>query len=53
MAALGMEDYVQDGVPYTSIDETYRTELASTYDSIREYQLETYYLGKRRYAYDR
>lgn len=49
---LGLEDWKALGVPYTSIDESYRAELAKTPASIRAYQIESYYDGKWRDAYD-
>jgi len=49
---LGLEDWKALGVPYTSVDATYRQELAKTRDSLRAYQLEVYYDGKWRAAYD-
>ncbi len=49
---LGLEDWKALGVPYTTIDESYRAELAKTPASIRAYELESYYDGKWRDAYD-
>jgi pimeloyl-ACP methyl ester carboxylesterase len=49
---LGLEDWKTLGVPYTSIDETYRQELKKNRETIRTYQLETYYDGKWQAAYD-
>jgi pimeloyl-ACP methyl ester carboxylesterase len=49
---LGLEDWKALGVPYTTIDENYRQELAKTPASIRAYELESYYDGKWRDAYD-
>ena len=49
---LGLEDWKALGVPYTSVDETYRQELEKTPEKIRGYQLESYYDGKWRADYD-
>lgn len=49
---IGLEDWQALGVPYTSVDESYRQELAKTPERIRAYQLESYYDGKWRPAYD-
>ncbi|KAM5369904.1 hypothetical protein ACJZ2D_008805 [Fusarium nematophilum] len=51
--AVGMEDYVQKGVPYVSIDNTLTTELASSYSSIRGYEQATYYMGEWKEEYDK
>ncbi|POR31767.1 Uncharacterized protein TPAR_08009 [Tolypocladium paradoxum] len=49
---VGLEDYVQKGVPYVSIDDTAVTEAASTYGSIRGYEQAVYYVGDWKPAYD-
>jgi len=49
---IGLEDWKARGVPYTTIDENYRQELAKTPETIRAYELESYYDGKWRAAYD-
>ena len=49
---IGLEDWKALGVPYTTIDENYRQELAKTPEKIRAYELESYYDGKWRAAYD-
>ncbi|KAM0437790.1 hypothetical protein ACHAPT_002155 [Fusarium lateritium] len=51
--AVGMEDYVQKGVPYVSIDTTYISEKASSYQSIRGYEQATYYMGEWKEDYDK
>ncbi|RSM16053.1 hypothetical protein CDV31_004670 [Fusarium ambrosium] len=51
--AVGMEDYVQKGVPYVSIDTTYTSENASSYQSIRGYEQATYYMGEWKDDYDK
>jgi pimeloyl-ACP methyl ester carboxylesterase len=49
---IGLEDWKALGVPYVSVDEQYRQELAKTPEKIRAYQLESYYDGKWRPEYD-
>jgi pimeloyl-ACP methyl ester carboxylesterase len=49
---LGLKDWKALGVPYTTIDENYRSELRKTRDSIRSYQLAAYYDNQWREAYD-
>lgn len=49
---IGLEDWQALGVPYTTVDENYRQELAKTPEKIRAYQLESYYDGRWRPAYD-
>lgn len=50
--AIGMEDYLQEGVPYITIDRSRTTEAASTYQSIKAYEQAIYYLGQWKEAYD-
>jgi pimeloyl-ACP methyl ester carboxylesterase len=50
--SLGLEDYVQQGVPYISIDQSLETEAASTYQSIKAYQQRVYYVGEWKPEYD-
>jgi len=42
-----------EGVPYETVDRAYESELATTYDSIKSYQLRFYYHGQWRPQYDR
>lgn len=49
---IGLEDWKALGVPYTPLDKQYRQELAKTPEKIRAYELESYYDGKWRAAYD-
>ncbi|KAF6791025.1 alpha beta hydrolase fold protein [Colletotrichum sojae] len=49
---LGLEDYKALGVPYRTIDEHYKTEANSTYESIKAYEQATYYVGEWRDEYD-
>jgi pimeloyl-ACP methyl ester carboxylesterase len=50
--AIGLEDYIQKGVPYVSIDQTSVTEAATNYESVRSYQQRVYYVGEWKPAYD-
>jgi pimeloyl-ACP methyl ester carboxylesterase len=50
---LGLEDWKEKGVPYESVDRAYQVELATTYDSIKSYQLKFYYHGQWWPQYDR
>ncbi|MBC2593955.1 alpha/beta hydrolase [Ruficoccus amylovorans] len=49
---IGLEDWKAKGVPYRSIDEWYQSELNKTPDKIRAYQLDSYYDGQWKTAYD-
>jgi pimeloyl-ACP methyl ester carboxylesterase len=49
---VGLEDYVQKGVPYISVDDSIVTEAASTYQSIRGYEQQVYYVGQWQASYD-
>ena len=48
---IGLEDW-KTMVPYTSISESYTTELKQDYETVKKYQLENYYDGKWKPAYD-
>lgn len=50
---IGLEDWKAKGVPYTTIDQAYQQELKQTPATIRSYQLENYYHGEWKPAYDR
>jgi pimeloyl-ACP methyl ester carboxylesterase len=50
---LGLEDWKAKGVPYESVDHAYQTELKTTFDSIKNYQLKFYYHGQWKPEYDR
>lgn len=50
---LGLEDWKAKGVPYAAIDRLNETELKTTFDSVKAYQLKFYYSGKWRPDYDR
>src|SRR5262249_31329306 len=41
------------GVPYRTVDALYQGELKTTVDSIRKYQLDSYYGGRWKPEYDR
>lgn len=49
---IGLEDWKAKGVPYTSIDAALTNEFKQTPEKIRAYQLENYYHGEWRPAYD-
>jgi pimeloyl-ACP methyl ester carboxylesterase len=49
---IGLEDWKAKGVPYTSIDALYQAELKKTPAKIRAYQLDSYYDGVWKDAYD-
>ncbi len=50
---LGLEDWQQKGVPYQTIDAAYAAERKTSAASIKAYQLEFYYDGQWKPAYDR
>jgi pimeloyl-ACP methyl ester carboxylesterase len=50
---LGLEDWKAEGVPYESVDRAYQTQLKTTFESIKNYQLEFYYHGQWKPEYDR
>jgi len=49
---LGLENWFSLGVPYQTVNTTFGTELATTYDSLKSYQQATYYSGTWKPAYD-
>ncbi len=49
---IGLEDWLAEGVSYPNIEQTYRAELRKTEESIRAYQLSSYYDGQWKAAYD-
>jgi pimeloyl-ACP methyl ester carboxylesterase len=49
---IGLEDWKALGVPYSTVDHSYRQELDKTPQKIRAYQLASYYDGEWRDAYD-
>ncbi|WGF87384.1 alpha/beta fold hydrolase [Marinivivus vitaminiproducens] len=50
---IGLEDWKALGVPIQTIDQLYANELKTTAETIRRYQLNTYYNGEWRADYDR
>jgi len=48
---IGLEDYGQM-VPYQTVDQWYKSELAQDYDKIKQYQLSYYYDNKWKPEYD-
>jgi len=49
---LGLEDWLAEGVPYATVDQSYRNELRTTAETIRNYQLRYYYNGRWKPEYD-
>lgn len=49
---IGLEDW-KTAVPYQSIDQWYKGELAQNYEKIKKYQMENYYAGQWTSAYDK
>ncbi|WP_343304888.1 alpha/beta hydrolase [Chitinophaga niabensis] len=49
---IGLEDW-KTAVPYQSIDQWYKGELAQNYEKIKKYQLDNYYAGQWTPAYDK
>ena len=49
---IGLEDWKAKGVPYQTVEEWYRNELKSTYESIKNYQVQSYYHGEWKEAYE-
>src|SRR6185436_272911 len=50
---IGLEDWKAKGVPFATVDQLYERELKTTFDSIKRYQLSTYYAGEWKPEYDR
>jgi pimeloyl-ACP methyl ester carboxylesterase len=50
---IGLEDWKAKGVLFVTVDQLYERELKTSFDSIKKYQLSTYYGGEWRPAYDR
>ncbi|MCU5774756.1 alpha/beta hydrolase [Erwiniaceae bacterium BAC15a-03b] len=49
---IGLEDWKAKGVPWRSVDQWYQRELKLSAESIRQYELKTYYVGKWQPRYD-
>ncbi|WP_020179607.1 alpha/beta hydrolase [Methylopila sp. M107] len=50
---LGLEDWKAKGVPYAPVDRLNETELKTTFDTVKAYQLKFYYDGQWKPEYDR
>jgi pimeloyl-ACP methyl ester carboxylesterase len=50
---LGLEDWKAKGVPYRTIDAWYQSELKTSFEGIKKYQLNTYYAGQWKPEYDK
>lgn len=50
---IGLEDWKAKGVPSLSVDQWYARELATTEDTIRTYETQTYYAGEWRPEYEK
>ena len=50
---LGLEDWKAKGVPYATIDRLNESELKTTYDTVKAYQLKFYYDGQWKPEYGR
>ncbi|MGL2991216.1 alpha/beta fold hydrolase [Acinetobacter nosocomialis] len=50
---IGLEDWKAKGVPYHSIDQWYQRELKVSAESIKAYELKTYYQGQWKPEYDK
>ena len=50
---LGLKDRSEEGLPYVDVDTLWANEKKTSYASIKAYQLENYYHGQWKPAYDR
>jgi pimeloyl-ACP methyl ester carboxylesterase len=50
---IGLEDWKAKGVPWRSVDQWFERELKTSADGIRQYELNTYYVGRWKPEYDR
>lgn len=50
---LGFEDWKAEGVPVVTVDQLFDNELKTSAQSIKAYQLDTYYNGQWKPEYDR
>ncbi|WP_426816552.1 alpha/beta fold hydrolase [Winslowiella sp. 2C04] len=50
---IGLEDWKAKGVPWRSVDQWYQRELKVSAESIKQYELKTYYGGKWKPEYDK
>lgn len=49
---IGLEDWKAKGVPWRSVDQWFERELKISAESIKNYELNTYYLGQWKPEYD-
>ncbi|TWI91819.1 alpha/beta fold hydrolase [Chitinophaga japonensis] len=49
---IGLEDW-KVKVPYQSVDQWYQSELQQNYEKIKKYQMDSYYAGQWKPAYDK
>jgi pimeloyl-ACP methyl ester carboxylesterase len=50
---IGLEDWKAKGVPYRSVDQWYARELKLSAESVKAYELKTYYVGRWRPEFDK
>ncbi len=50
---LGLEDWQAEGVPYAPVDAAYQSELKTSFETIKAYQLRFYYNGTWKPEFDR
>ena len=50
---LGLEDWQAQGVPFIPLDQSYRAEMRTSFDGIKQYQQKFYYGGEWKPEYDR
>jgi len=50
---IGLEDWKAVGVPWRSVDAWYAQDLKTSFDSIRKYQMDVYYAGTWKPAFER
>ncbi|CAI2421682.1 alpha/beta fold hydrolase [Serratia liquefaciens] len=50
---IGLEDWKAKGVPWRSVDQWFERELKTSAAGIRQYELQTYYIGRWKPEYDR
>jgi pimeloyl-ACP methyl ester carboxylesterase len=50
---IGLEDWKAKGVPYRTIDQWYARELKLSPESVKAYELKTYYVGRWRPEFDK
>jgi len=50
---IGLEDWKAKGVPYRTVDQWYARELKLSAESVKAYELKTYYVGRWRPEFDK